>query len=153
MSARLYIGASGWSYPAGEGTWKGHFYPAGVRNELAYYSEFFNAVEINSSFYSPVNPAYAAGWVRKTPPDFRFTAKLWQKFTHPVMYSEAAGEAAAISAQDVELFKKGIEPLAASGKLGALLAQFPHGFVDSEMNRRSIKAIINTFGIIHWPSS
>jgi uncharacterized protein YecE (DUF72 family) len=100
-----------------------------------------------------VNPAYAAGWVRKTPPDFRFTAKLWQKFTHPVMYSEAAGEAAAISAQDVELFKKGIEPLAASGKLGALLAQFPHGFVDSEMNRRSIKAIINTFGIIHWPSS
>ena len=93
--AKIYIGTSGWSYPTGEGTWKGFFYPPGTRNELEYYSRFFNTVEINSSFYRPPNPAYVAKWVKQTPPDFLFAVKLWQKFTHPEMYRAAAGEAAA----------------------------------------------------------
>jgi uncharacterized protein YecE (DUF72 family) len=145
MSAAIYIGTSGWSYPSGEGTWNGHFYPAGTRNELGYYSQFFNAVEVNSSFYAPMNPAYVWGWVRKTPPDFKFTAKLWQKFTHPRMYAEATGEVAAISNDDVTLFRKGIEPLASSGKLGALLVQFPPSFMNMEMNRRTVQAVVKTF--------
>jgi len=44
---KIYIGTSGWSYPKGEGTWTGHFYPTGKINELEYYSQFFNTVEIN----------------------------------------------------------------------------------------------------------
>ena len=146
MTATLYIGTSGWSYPTGEGTWKGNFYPAGTKNELAYYGQFFNTVEINSSFYAPINPTYAWGWVKKTPPDFKFTAKLWQKFTHPKMYTETTGEVAAISSEDVTLFRKGIEPLASSGKLGALLVQFPPSFLNNEMDRRTIQAITKTFG-------
>jgi uncharacterized protein YecE (DUF72 family) len=54
--AKIYIGTSGWSYPTGEGTWNGYFYPPGTRNELEYYSRFFNTVEVNSSFYRPPNP-------------------------------------------------------------------------------------------------
>ena len=38
--AKIYIGTSGWSYPTGEGTWNGYFYPPGTKNELEYYSRF-----------------------------------------------------------------------------------------------------------------
>jgi uncharacterized protein YecE (DUF72 family) len=146
VSARLYTGTSGWSYPTGEGTWEGYFYPPGIKNELEYYSRFFNAVEINSSFYRPPSPASAASWAGKVPAGFLFTAKLWQKFTHPKMYEAATGEAAAISLADVDLFKKGLEPLASRGKLGALLAQFPPGFINDGRGRQALGAVMKHFG-------
>ena len=142
----VYIGTSGWSYPKGKGTWKGYFYPSGRINELEYYSQFFNTVEINSSFYRPPNPGYVANWVRLTPPDFRFAVKLWQKFTHPGMYEAATGEAAVISQRDVDLFNNGIEPLYKSGKLGALLAQFPPSFKNDRHGQQILSAVIRTFG-------
>ena len=108
---KVYIGTSGWSYPKGEGTWTGYFYPPGKINELEYYSQFFNTVEINSSFYRPPNPGYVYNWVRRVPEGFLFTVKLWQKFTHPKMYKEATGEEAVISQRDVDIFKQSIEPL------------------------------------------
>ncbi len=143
--AKLYIGASGWSYPSGEGKWAGHFYPKGKIDELEYYSQFINAVEINNSFYRPLNPEYVLNWVRKVPKDFLFTVKLWQKFTHPKMYEEAAGEEAIISQQDVDLFRYGIEPLAKYGKLGALLAQFPPSFKNDGYGQQILYAVIKTF--------
>lgn len=145
-SAKLYIGTSGWSYPKGEGTWAGYFYPTGKINELEYYSQFFNTVEINSSFYRPPNPGYVYNWVRRTPKDFLFTVKLWQKFTHPRMYEEATGREAVISQQDVDLFNHGIEPLVRYGKLGALLAQFPPSFKNDSYGQQILNAVIKTFG-------
>jgi uncharacterized protein YecE (DUF72 family) len=142
----IYIGTSGWSYPNGEGTWKGYFYPAGKINELEYYSQFFNTVEVNSSFYRPPNPEYALNWVKRTPDDFLFTVKLWQKFTHPEMYKAATGREAAISQDDVDLFRRSIEPLAGHGKLGALLAQFPPSFKNGEFGRQILGAVTRTFG-------
>jgi uncharacterized protein YecE (DUF72 family) len=144
--ARVYVGTSGWSYPKGEGSWKGHFYPLGSINELEYYSRFFNTVEINSSFYRPPNPGYVHNWVKRVPEGFLFTAKLWQKFTHPRMYQEATGEAAAISQDDVDLFRRSLEPLVRSGKLGALLAQFPPSFRNDGFGQQIIEAVIRTFG-------
>ncbi|MFC2067107.1 DUF72 domain-containing protein [Chloroflexota bacterium] len=144
--AKIYIGTSGWSYPTGEGTWKGYFYPKGVKNELEYYSQFFNTVEINSSFYRPPSPGYVDNWIRRTPRDFLFTVKLWQKFTHPKMYKEATGEEAAISQEDIELFNHSIELLYKSGKLGALLAQFPPSFKNDSYGQQRLKAVIRTFG-------
>ena len=143
---QIYIGTSGWSYPKGEGTWSGYFYPPGTKNELEYYSRFFDTVEINSSFYRPPDPVVSAGWVRKTPDSFLFTVKLWQKFTHPKMFREATGEAAAISSADVSLFKRGIEPLVRSDKMGALLAQFPPSFVADDYDKQILRAVINAFG-------
>jgi uncharacterized protein YecE (DUF72 family) len=144
--AKIYIGTSGWSYPKGEGTWTGYFYPTGKINELEYYSQFFNTVEINSSFYRPPNPSYVYNWVRRVPKDFLFTVKLWQKFTHPKMYKEATGEEAAISLQDVDIFKRSIEPLLNSNKLGALLAQFPPSFRNDNFGQRVITAVSRLFG-------
>jgi uncharacterized protein YecE (DUF72 family) len=143
--AKLYIGTSGWSYPKGEGTWAGYFYPRGKINELEYYSQFFNTVEVNSSFYRPPNPGYAYNWARRVPDDFLFTVKLWQKFTHPNMYREATGKDAVISQQDVDLFNQSIEPLVRYGKLGALLAQFPPSFKNDSYGLQILKAVIKTF--------
>ncbi|MFC1968379.1 DUF72 domain-containing protein [Chloroflexota bacterium] len=144
--AKLYIGTSGWSYPRGEGTWKGYFYPRGKVDELEFYSQFFNTVEINSSFYTPPNPGYVHNWARKVPRDFLFTVKLWQKFTHPRMYEEATGREALISREDVDLFKHGIEPLASHGKLGALLAQFPPSFKKDAQGQQVLGDLLEAFG-------
>lgn len=144
--ADIYIGTSGWSYPRGEGKWTGYFYPTGKINELEYYSQFFNTVEINSSFYRPPNPGYVYNWVRRVPKDFLFTVKLWQKFTHPKMYKEATGEEAAISLQDVDVFRRSIEPLLKSDKLGALLAQFPPSFRNDSFGQQVLTAVSRLFG-------
>ena len=70
--AKIYVGTSGWSYPKGEGTWTGYFYPTGKINELEYYSQFFNTVEINSSFYRPPNPGYVYNWAKRVPKGFLY---------------------------------------------------------------------------------
>lgn len=126
----IYVGTAGWTYPRGAGKWDGLFYPKDLadRDKLAYYAERFNAVEVNSSFYRPMYPSMARTWVAKTPPGFRFCAKLYNKFTHPKMYEDASGQEGAPTEQDFALVKEGLEPLAESGRLGALLAQFPPSF-------------------------
>jgi uncharacterized protein YecE (DUF72 family) len=142
----IYIGTSGWSYPKGEGNWQGFFYPPGKINELEYYSQFFNTVELNSSFYRPPDPGYVYNWAKKTPRGFLFAVKLWQKFTHPKMYREATGEDAVIAQSDVDLFKKCLEPLVKAGKMGALLAQFPPSFKNDGYGKQMLGALAKTFG-------
>ena len=142
----IFVGTSGWSYPKGEGTWNGYFYPEGVSDELEYYAQFFKSVEINSTFYRPPESAFAVKWAVRVPDDFQFAVKLWQKFTHPNMFESATGEAAVISSDDVTLFKDGLAPLVKAGKMGVLLAQFPPGFRDNNANRRVLNAVLNAFG-------
>ena len=130
LPSRLYIGTSGWSYPKGAGTWDGIFYPPRLadKDKLSFFAEYFNTVEINSSFYRPPNQYAARAWASKVPDDFRFTAKLWQKFTHPKMFEAATGQTWRVQDADFDVFAEGIGPLAEAGKLGPLLAQFPTSF-------------------------
>src|SRR5262245_49104991 len=89
----LRIGTSGWNYPSGKGTWNGLFYPArrgGAFDELSWYAEHFDTVEVNSSFYGPPTPQTTQRWVDKTPPAFEFSLKLHQQFTHPEMFKRTA---------------------------------------------------------------
>jgi len=146
---KIYVGTSGWSYPNGEGTWNGYFYPPGTKNELEYYSRFFNTVEVNSSFYRPPNPVSVTNWVKKTPPGFLFAVKLWQKFTHPNMYRAAAGEEASISYDDVDLFRRCLEPLVQAERMGALLAQFPPSFRNDHYGKQVLESIARHFGEYH----
>ena len=62
------------------------------------------------------------------------------------MYEEATGTEAVISQKDVDIFNSSIEPLYKSGKLGALLAQFPPSFKNDTYGRQILNAVINTFG-------
>ena len=142
----LYIGTSGWNYPSGRGTWNGIFYPPREArgrdfDELRFYAERFNTVEVNSTFYGQPRRNVSLGWVKRTPPGFEFSVKLYQKFTHP----ELTRDKTAVSAEDVDEFKGGIEPLAAAGKLGALLAQFPASFKDSPESRDYVRWLLGTF--------
>jgi uncharacterized protein YecE (DUF72 family) len=142
----IYIGTSGWSYPKGEGTWNGYFYPADKKlDELIYYSRFFHTVEINSTFYRPPGPRMSQSWANRVPDGFLFAVKLWQKFTHPKMFEKATGEAAAVSQDDIILFKQSLEPLAAAGKLGVLLAQFPPSFTNNDFGKQVLQGLINHF--------
>lgn len=132
MAADIRVGTSGWSYPSGRGTWNGLFYPARRPrgfDELRYYAEHFDLVELNSSFYRVPDPGLTRRWVERTPPGFLFSVKLYQKFTHPDMYLARNGVADwNLSAGDFDEFRRGIDPLAHAGRLTALLVQFPPSF-------------------------
>jgi uncharacterized protein YecE (DUF72 family) len=127
--SELYIGPAGWSYD----DWKGRVYPDPAPrgfDPLAYLARSFNAVELNSSFYRPPSAAMAASWASRTPPAFRFTAKAWRRFTH---------DRETYSAADLLLFKQGLAPLVESGKLAAVLLQFPWFFGASTANRDRLR--------------
>ncbi|HSC29469.1 MAG TPA: DUF72 domain-containing protein [Vicinamibacterales bacterium] len=149
----IRIGTSGWSYPTGKGTWNGVFYPVPARgrgrgrfDELAFYAEHFDTVEINSSFYGVPSPATARGWAARTPRDFEFSLKLYQKFTHPEMFHKATGaDPWSLGQKDVDDFRKAIDPLAAAGKLGALLAQFPPSFKNEPDSRGYLEWLLERF--------
>jgi uncharacterized protein YecE (DUF72 family) len=172
MGMSLRIGTSGWSYPAGQGTWNGVFYPAtrskrdGTKDfdELRFYAEHFDTVEVNSTFYGQPRAEVTRTWAERTPAGFEFSLKLYQKFTHPKMFREAAlktvkgdpAEAghhadalldalAQVTQSDIDDFRAGIEPLANAGKLGALLAQFPPSFKDGPESRDYLAALLGAF--------
>jgi len=142
----LRIGTSGWNYPTGRGTWNGIFYPLPEDrsrgfDELAFYAERFNVVEVNSTFYGQPRANVALGWARRTPASFEFAIKLYQKFTHPGMTTDATP----VSQADVDAFKGGIDPLAAAGKLGPILAQFPSSFRHSPEAVAYLDWLMRTF--------
>lgn len=129
----LRIGTSGWNYPTGKGTWNGIFYPLPEDrprgfDELGFYAERFNTVEVNSTFYGQPRANVTLGWAKRTPKDFDFAVKLFQKFTHPKL----AIDQTPVTQADVDAFKGGVDPLAAAGKLGPLLLQFPSSFQRSQ---------------------
>src|SRR5207248_115117 len=89
--SNLRVGTSGWNYPSGKGTWNGVFYPKPRPkgfDELAFYAEHFDTVEVNSTFYGQPRAEITRGWADRTPSGFEFSVKLYQSFTHPRMFEE-----------------------------------------------------------------
>jgi uncharacterized protein YecE (DUF72 family) len=142
----IRIGTAGWSYPSGKGTWKGLFYPKKRGDELPFYAEHFDTVEVNSSFYGPPTAATARKWAERTPAGFEFALKLYQKFTHPEMFAKATGkDAFDLGTADVDEFRRGIAPLADAGKLGPLVAQFPASFRADAASRDYLAWLLDAF--------
>ena len=104
---------SGWSYTS----WQGPFYPPTIDNSgwLKYYSHVFDYVEIDSSFYRIPSPFMVKNWYRRSPHNFRFTAKFPKIITHDKRLKDV----------DKELvrFLEAMRPLA--DKTLALLIQLP----------------------------
>jgi uncharacterized protein YecE (DUF72 family) len=119
---RIIIGTSGYSFK----DWKGPFYPDNIRQEklLEYYANFFNAVEINATYYRMPSARSFAGMATRTDTSFGFAVKLHQSMTH-----ERAGDP-----KPFRDFSEALRPLAENGRLIALLAQFPVSFKYSEDN-------------------
>jgi uncharacterized protein YecE (DUF72 family) len=135
--ANYYFGIAGWSYP----DWKGIVYPdeRPLRfDDLAFISTFFDAIELNNTFYRIPASKIVEAWARRVAHNscFRYTAKLWQGFTHE---KKQPGE------NEVKQFLEAMEPLQKSGRLGALLAQFPVSFKNEESAQERLQWIVQRF--------
>jgi len=113
---------------------------------------------VNSTFYGQPRPEVTRKWAQRTPANFEFSVKLYQKFTHPRMFKDrlaggvgAPPEPALLEAlarpnvADLDEFRRGIDPLASSGRLGALLAQFPASFKDGLSSRDYLADLLRAF--------
>lgn len=133
---KIYYGTAGWSYK----DWVGAFYAKAqsVKYDwLTFYSEYFNCVEVNSSYYSYINPRVVEGWIEKVSgaEDFLFTVKLHQDFTHRRNYTE----------ENIKGVNFVLEKLAKAGCLGGLLIQFPYSFPFNDSNAEYIRKLKEVF--------
>ena len=117
MNAIVRLGTQGWSYD----DWKGAFYPPGAKQEdrLPFYGRVFDTVELDTTFYHAPRATIARSWVRHTPDEFRFAAKVPRALTHEAQLRRAGPMLAD--------FARALEPL--GEKLGPLLVQMPAEFV------------------------
>lgn len=132
----IRVGPAGWSYT----DWQRIVYPSPRPpdfHEPAYLAQFFDTIEINTSFYQPIRPDLAKQWVEQIAanPRFQFTAKLWQKFTHGTDATE----------EDVQSARAGFDVLQSAGRLGAILLQFPFSFHYTPENLAHIERLAGTF--------
>jgi len=133
---RMRIGPAGWSYP----DWSGFVYPSRRPkgfHEASFLAQFFDTIEINTSFYHPIRPDHAAGWIERVAanPAFVFTAKLWQRFTHEP----------SANAEDERAVRAGFDVLREAGKLDAVLLQFPFSFHCTPETVAHLTALLKRF--------
>lgn len=132
----IRIGLAGWSFK----DWAGIVYPSPRPrgfHEPAYLAEFFDTLEINTSFYGPPRPDACRQWIDYVSSNarFLFTAKLWQKFTHERK----------ANAEDERAVRAGFDVLRAAGKLGAVLLQFPFSFHRTSENSDYLTSLLERF--------
>ncbi len=137
MSATLRFGTAGWSFD----DWKGIVYPERKPrgfDPLVFISGYLDTIEINSTFYHPPPEKNCRAWLSKTErlKDFKFTAKLWQRFTH---------EREPFGKEEVKTFRSGMDMMLDAGKLGALLVQFPWSFRNTGENRKWLDGVFSAF--------
>ncbi|MEM3693553.1 MAG: DUF72 domain-containing protein [Candidatus Bathyarchaeia archaeon] len=113
----IKIGCSGWSYD----DWIGPLYKSKERR-LFQYSQVFDVVEVNSTFYEYPSKGTVLGWLRNSKRDLTFTAKLPKVITHEKLFSLRNVE------ENLKAFLDLIRPIQIEGRLGCLLAQFPPKF-------------------------
>jgi uncharacterized protein YecE (DUF72 family) len=134
--AKVRVGPAGWSYK----DWSGYVYPerrAKGFHEAEYLAQFFDTIEINTSFYGPIRPEHAKLWIEKVAANarFMFTAKLWQGFTHDLTATAA----------DEKTVRAGFDVLRAADKLGAVLLQFPFSFHKTEETTTYLSRLLKRF--------
>ena len=135
--SKVYIGMGGWELEP----FNRLFYPPkpvkGFR-KLEYYSQFFDSVEINATFYNTsFTPVHARHWLADVSgnKNFMFTVKLFQGFTHTLN----------ATMDDVRAVQKLLDELASAGKLGGLLMQFPYSFTNLPERRHYLKQFGKVF--------
>ena len=114
LPAQLFLGTTSWS----NADWEGLIYPEGCASAdyIEHYAKVFGSVEIDSTWYRVPTPKAIEGWLRRTPPHFRFTAKIPRAISHEKMLVDCMGE--------MEAFLDAMAPL--GERLGPLLMQFPY---------------------------
>lgn len=115
MTARLWAGASGYSFKE----WKGSFYPETMKPDgmLAWYAARLPTVEINNTFYQMPKASVLEAWSATTPDGFRFAIKAPRRITHDARLKADA------AADPVAYLYRTLESLGA--KRGPVLFQLP----------------------------
>lgn len=121
-----HLGTIGFSYQ----DWSGVFYPDGLskRDYLIHYSQFFNSVELDSTFYGTPRPEYVERWKAITPPDFSFCVKTPREITHDKRLVDARIE--------MDHFLNTMKLL--GGKLGVVLIQLPPDMTFSHIHNLAV---------------
>jgi uncharacterized protein YecE (DUF72 family) len=114
--SNIFLGTSGWSYKE----WEEVFYQKCEKRKLRAYSKVFRTVEVDSTFYRYPSKGIVMGWLRYSPSDFVFTAKLPKVITHDKLLGLKEDVKA-----DLDAFLELMRPLQLGGKLGCLLIQLP----------------------------
>ena len=130
----LRIGTSGYDYPE----WKGVFYPDELsRTEfLGYYSERFDTLEINYTYYGQPKAETLQSMIERTRKPIDFSIKAHRSLTHERNtggLSSAARE-----------FRTGVEPLVKTDRLAAVLLEFPFSFHYTPDERRYLAKVLGT---------
>ncbi len=117
-----HLGTMGYGYK----DWEGVFYPAGMpsRDYLSRYSEGFNAVEVDTTFYGPPRPDTVRRWAEMVPPGFSFSPKFPRQITHESRLVGVA-ELTAEFLSAIRLF---------GDRLGPALIQLPPDFSRGEID-------------------
>ena len=147
MAAPVLIGTASWADKAL--TESGKFYPPDADSaeaRLRFYASRFPLVEVDTTYYGLPQQSMAEQWAERTPDDFVFDVKAFALFTeHPAAVArlpkELRAELPAALAGKRNLYRKdappdvvdycwrafidGLSPLAAAGKLGVVVFQFP----------------------------
>lgn len=131
----IRIGTASFSDPA----WKnGVIYPKGLQPKelLGYYETElgFNCVEIDASFYTIMGARAMDGMQAKVSEGFEFVFKAYKGITHDLFspYKDTPKPTPAQVKEDLRRFILSLEPVAAAGKLGCILFQFPVFFYPSD---------------------
>ncbi|CAL9596427.1 hypothetical protein SUDANB120_05352 [Streptomyces sp. enrichment culture] len=132
----LRIGTCSWTDKA---LVAGGWYPPGRRDaegRLRHYAEHFSVVEVDAGYYALPSVRNSVLWSERTPPGFRFDVKAFSLLTgHPTRKTALPGDLRDHDLRDPELidevwhrFGAALRPLRESGRLGAVLFQFPPWF-------------------------
>lgn len=127
-NSKVYIGTSGYHYD----DWKSVFYPDGIQagQYLYHYSRFFNALELNGSFYKLPDPEHLLKYNDTRLQPFHLSMKAYREITHG-----DGGRAL------IRQMLGAIEPVVKSGVLKTLLFQFPFSFKYSDAHMNKVEMI------------
>jgi Uncharacterized conserved protein len=140
MPAPVRIGTCSWADDA----LSKYFYPPKLpaKERLAWYSQFFDTVEVDSTYYRLPGESMVQGWADRTPDGFTMHVKAFGLMTrHPVKLEVLPEDLRDVMPVDErgrvdrpprelrgEVFRRfleALEPLRNAGKLGGILFQFP----------------------------
>jgi len=125
----IHIGCGSWTDDAYVGT----LYPKGApkAQRLQLYSQWFERVELNNTYYTTPSAAQMSAWAAQTPAGFRFDFKLHKAFS----------ERPATSGELVTKLRAAVAPLREAGKLGAFLLTLSPSFAPGKNRLEEIETL------------
>jgi uncharacterized protein YecE (DUF72 family) len=128
---------------------------------IAYYASQLSLVEVESTYWFPPTPDVARQWVERTPEGFTMDVRAWSLFTGqptlpPSLWADLQTEVRPEARDNANLYRNhlsdaavaeawarfdhALRPLHDSGRLGAVLLQYPHWFTPKDVTREELIA-------------